>query len=403
MFYETSISESKDIAYRKTITNGTIWDQQQVIPISDSVTHEEIHDSHISDSGAIYLFVQELRNRWATFIWISLDDGQSWSKKQVTSYDNSGWGAVFIVTENLYVIYEREQDLYIVHSSNLEYDWSSAQIFTSREYQNRHPGCYSVSDEITYIVWSSNRTGDWEVYLKVFTYNQIAGQGDFTINLLLLLSFMFLSLILLFISVIMFKQIFSDIRGKMRIQPDTTAIFKLLSLFFFLFGRIIVTPTIRRLSISQVQENHTRLLILRLLEDHDFLHFRELLRKTKTGTACLKWHIKVLEDFGFINEIRFSQYLIYHLTDKPPNSLYIKTYFSLTSETAIKIASAFLEFKVWSINDLASILKISKRTVAYHCENLHRSGILAKSDKNRHSLNFEYKNWVEKVVLSKKN
>ncbi len=379
--------------------------QQQVIPISDAKTHEEIHDCHISNTGAIYLFVQELRNRWATFIWISLDDGQSWSKNQVTPYDNSGWGAVFTNNENLYVMYERELDLYLVHSSNFGYDWSSTQLFTSEEYQNRHPRCYTISDEIAYIVWSSNRTGDWEVYLKVITYNSIAGQSDFPGNLLPLVplfSFIFLSLILLFVSVIIFKQIFSDIKGKMRIQSDTTAIFKLLSFFFFLFGKVLVDPTIRRLSISQVQENYTRLLILRLLEDYDFLHFRELLRKTKTGTAHLKWHIKVLEDFGFINEIRFGQYLIYHLIEKPPNSSYIKTYFSLTSETAIKIASSFLEFKVWSINDLASVLKIPKRNVAYHCENLHLSGILAKSDKNRLSLNFEYKNWVEKVVLSKK-
>ncbi len=393
VFYEVSLGEKTDIVYQRTNTSSFYWEKPKNVSLSDPLFSEEIHDCQITDSGTIYLCIQELQENWATFIWSSADGGQTWIKNQVTPYDNSEYGTIYWNSSHLNILSERNNCLYL--SSSTDQEWVSAQINLSEENSNRFPQCCRNGNKSVFVVWLTDQNGDWQIDLGIILNNRPVNQFDvfFPISiiggssLLLLLSLFFL-----------FKKGKRLSSKKIAIPHDQTLSERIFSLIFIVFGKIVIDPSIRRLSISQVQDNTARILILNLLAENEFMHFRELKRRTGCGAAQLKWHLHVLIDFGFVQERKSEQYLIYHLTSKPPDPAHLTVYFNITTNQRAKIANAFLEFEKWSIDELSTYLRIPKRSIKYHCDRLIQKEILIVSEEGFFVLNPKYVKWVEKTL-----
>ena len=397
VFFEMESGGDKEIVYKKTPSESRVWEDHQVITISDPSRQEELYDACISEDGTIYLFIQELVDKWATLTWISNDGGLTWEKNQVTTYDNCGWGTLFLGSSTIYLVYEQNMKLYLTSSTISELNWSTSTSITSKEDFNLQPQACTGLKTFFLITWSSNQTGNWEIYLKAFKSEEgiySAGNASFPLPIIVLFALFGSSLLL----ILVFMNLLLNYQNRQsRIKLDDTVLQKALSLFFLGFGNVI-GPRLRRMSVSQVQENEVRTEILNLLTTNEFMHLREIQRQTQTGMAHLKWHLLVLIDFGLIKEKKVGQYLIYHLTVNPPNPLYLYVYFNLFTITSFNVAEAFVKFRKWEIRELSTYLIKSRKLTKYHCEKLVKLGILAKEKENSFYLPEKYREPVTKVL-----
>ncbi len=400
VFYEVNNGGNKDLEYKKTQLDTRTWEPSQLISLSDPIRQEEIYDACIGEKGTIYLFVQELRDRWGVFIWLTEDLGQNWEKHQVTDYENNGWGTIFLRSSRLYLVYEQQWDFYLTYSSLSKWKWSEGERVTSVDTFNLHPQCCTGINSHIFLVWSSNRTGVWEIYLKVIK-SEIAFQSGTALVIPFPLVIFFILLPLIFIFISMMSLLLKYENSRFRIRIDDSILLKILSFVFLILGNVI-GPRIRRMSFTQVQDNTVRHEILELLSGNEFLHFRELQRQTQVGMAQLKWHLMVLRDFGLVGERRIGQYLIYFLSSNPPDSVFVDIYFNLLTPTSFHIAKAFIEFPKWDINELAIYLKISRKLLRYHCSKMLQLGILDEEKQNHFILKEKYRDSVIKVI-SRKN
>ncbi len=141
---------------------------------------------------------------------------------------------------------------------------------------------------------------------------------------------------------------------------------------FFLIGQILYPPIVRRIDSYDVLENEYRSQILNILDEKEFLHFRELKRELKIGTSSLRWHLQVLEDFRIIDRRVYGQYEIYHLLRRIPEPGFLELYFSIISGGGYRVAQAFSRVSSWKLNTLAEYLGQSKEAVRYHLKKLEQ-------------------------------
>ena len=155
------------------------------------------------------------------------------------------------------------------------------------------------------------------------------------------------------------------------LPKDKTILAYLLSPLFFI-GQILYPPIVRRIDSYDVLDNEYRSQILTILDDKEFLHFRELKRELKIGTSSLRWHLQVLEDFRLIDRQIFGQYEIYYLIRRMPEPGFLELYFSIISGGGYRIAQAFSRVNSWELTTLAEYLGQSKEAVRYHLKKLEQ-------------------------------
>ena len=139
-----------------------------------------------------------------------------------------------------------------------------------------------------------------------------------------------------------------------------------------LIGQIIYPPAVRRIDKYDVYENEYRSKIIHILEERDFLHFRELKRELDIGTSSLRWHLQVLEDFRIIKRKVVGQYEIFYLLRNEPNPAYLEIYFAIISGLGFRIAKAFRETESWDLNALTEYLGSSKEAIRYHMKKFQK-------------------------------
>jgi predicted transcriptional regulator len=143
-----------------------------------------------------------------------------------------------------------------------------------------------------------------------------------------------------------------------------------------LIGQIIYPPVVRRIDEYDVYENEYRTKIMHILEERDFLHFRELKRELGIGTSSLRWHLQVLEDFQIIKRKVVGQYEIFYLIRNEPNPDFLEIYFAIISGLGFRIAKAFEEMNSWDLNALTEYLGSSKESIRYHTKKFQRINLI---------------------------
>ncbi|MHA2139647.1 MAG: hypothetical protein ACW98G_17315, partial [Candidatus Hodarchaeales archaeon] len=173
-----------------------------------------------------------------------------------------------------------------------------------------------------------------------------------------------------FVSQLMFKP-----KLNIDLPKDKTLLSFLLSPIFFI-GQILFPPIVRRIDSYDVLDNEYRGQILTILDDREFLHFRELKRELSIGTSSLRWHLQVLEDFRLIDRQVFGQYEIYYLIRRIPEPEFLELYFSIISGGGYRIAQAFSRVNSWELSALAEYLGQSKEAVRYHLKKLEQINLI---------------------------
>ena len=167
------------------------------------------------------------------------------------------------------------------------------------------------------------------------------------------------------------------------IRPKDTEIPKDRDLFSVIFltpllliGQIIFPPILRRIDEYDVVENQYRNKIVDMLEERDFMHFRELKRELNIGTSSLRWHLQVLEDFRMIKRKVFGQYEIFFLLKNEPNPAFLEIYFAIISGLGFRVAKAFQEMNSWNLNALTDYLGSSKESIRYHTKKFQKINLI---------------------------
>lgn len=149
---------------------------------------------------------------------------------------------------------------------------------------------------------------------------------------------------------------------------------------FFIFGQILFSPLVRKLSHSKVLENPIRQQILKILDEREFDHYSSLKSKLNCSFSIFEWHLRVLEDFELIKTIIIGQYKVFFLKYTELDEFKLKIFFSIRSKKALDI----LEFLVmrsidfYPIKNISDTLNMSQTTVLYHCSKLESLGLLIK-------------------------
>ncbi len=159
------------------------------------------------------------------------------------------------------------------------------------------------------------------------------------------------------------------------LPKDKTLMAYLLTPIIFI-GQILYPPIVRRIDTYDVMENEYRNQILTILDEREFLHFRELKRELNIGTSSLRWHLQVLEDFRLIDRQVFGQYEIYYLIRRIPDPGFLVLYFSIISGGGYRIAQAFSRVNTWELSTLADYLGQSKEAVRYHLKKLEQINLI---------------------------
>lgn len=164
-----------------------------------------------------------------------------------------------------------------------------------------------------------------------------------------------------------------------------------------LIGQIIYPPVVRRIDEYDVIENQYRSKIIDVLEERDFLHFRELKRELSIGTSSLRWHLQVLEDFRIIKRKVVGQYEIFYLLRNEPNLGFLEIYFAIISGVGFRVAKAFQEMNSWDLNALTDYLGSSKESIRYHTNKFQKINLI-KLRNDRFFLNpTKYKELIEAI------
>lgn len=155
---------------------------------------------------------------------------------------------------------------------------------------------------------------------------------------------------------------------------------RLLWYFFYpviwVIGHIVYPPVIRRLKEEDILENEIRVRILDLLTDRGVAHFREIQRVVTTSFSVLKWHLQVLEDFGFVRHTKVGRYTVYYCTQ---DSLIVRSKeaaFLLKSENVRKIMNSIIRNQNVHQAELARLVDLHHDTIQYHVDKLINVGLL---------------------------
>jgi len=106
------------------------------------------------------------------------------------------------------------------------------------------------------------------------------------------------------------------LRGKRSWKDFLQRIFwYLLYPFIWIFGHVVYGPTLRRLKREDVTANAKRQAILQLLENRGMAYLREMTRAVGIGIFGLKWHLQVLDDFGYVRHRKIGRHLVYFLKE----------------------------------------------------------------------------------------
>ncbi|MHA1974491.1 MAG: hypothetical protein ACTSW1_15945 [Candidatus Hodarchaeales archaeon] len=171
-------------------------------------------------------------------------------------------------------------------------------------------------------------------------------------------------------------KIISSAKPSFDVPKDKSLLSSLILGPILFIGQILYPPILRRISDYDVLSNEYRSRIVELLQEKDFLHFRELKRELGIGTSSLRWHLQVLEDFRIISRSVFGQYEIYYLLQKPPDPDFVQLYFAIISGGGYAVAKAFNELNIWDLSHLAEYLGQSENAIRYHIRKFQKLNFL---------------------------
>ncbi len=158
-------------------------------------------------------------------------------------------------------------------------------------------------------------------------------------------------------------------------EKTSHAIYKLILLKYIVPGS--------KMTKNQVLENENRNKIYEFILKNPGCHLSEIKDVMNIKGQLAKWHLFILEKFGFIFSIRYLKYLTFF--SKSFNEDLINPYLSLKNENSYKIFKILWENPVLNIDELRILLPFQLPTLKYHLNKLIESNVVKIQNINNDS------------------
>jgi hypothetical protein len=142
----------------------------------------------VSD-GAIWIFWTRKAENYDIFYTTSYDQGLTWSDEtQLTlnSSANTGVSALQASDGTIWLVWSSDRtgnfDIFYKTSSDLGASWSNDTQLTTYSGYDLKPSVCQLSNGDIWVVWSSDRTGSYDIYLKTSSDNGISWSGDIRVT-----------------------------------------------------------------------------------------------------------------------------------------------------------------------------------------------------------------------------
>ena len=136
---------------------------------------------------------------------------------------------------------------------------------------------------------------------------------------------------------------------------------------------------------EQILELEMRREIYTLVTASPGLHFREIQRRTGSGTGQLEYHLEYLKKAGLVTTEKTGEYLrFYTRADIPPEEKRVLGL--LYQKSARRILLYLLEHESCNHDTLAQAIDISPSTISWHLGKLVSAGIVGKEVDGRRSI-----------------
>lgn len=139
-----------------------------------------------------------------------------------------------------------------------------------------------------------------------------------------------------------------------------------------------------RIRRERVLDNLNRNVLFSLIQAHPGIHLRGLLRLTGFVFGTASYHLRVLEDHGFISAFRMGGRLCYFSFGVEPLEGV-----PLVSRRRVQILETIERFPGIGLNEIGAFVGLDPKTIAYHARAL-RSWGLVEADHDGRTLRLRY-------------
>ena len=167
-----------DIYYKTSTNNGASWTDDVRLTFADPA--EDIAPSIIQTAdGTIWVvWVSDRTGNYELFYKTSTDNGTSWTTDaQLTSNPSLDWNPSIMQHQNgtIWVVWESDRegpgDIYYKTSHDYGSTWSPEKRLTTDPSWDLDPDIIQAYNGTIWVVWTSYRTGNYEIFYKASTDN----------------------------------------------------------------------------------------------------------------------------------------------------------------------------------------------------------------------------------------
>lgn len=138
-----------------------------------------------ASDGAVWIFWTQYVEDYDIYYTMSYDEGVTWSQAtQVTinSSRNTGVSALQASDGTIWLVWASDRtgnfEIYYKTSPDLGGTWSNDTQLTTYSGHDLKPSVCQLSNHTVWVAWSSNRTGGYDIYLKTTSDNGSSWSGD---------------------------------------------------------------------------------------------------------------------------------------------------------------------------------------------------------------------------------
>jgi hypothetical protein len=174
VFWSRSVNDHFNIMYKASADEGVTWSQETQLT-SDSGDNTGVSALQMSNGVLLIAWSSSRTGNNEIFCKTSADLGSSWSPDtQLTFNSSRNLKPALCQAANgsIWVVWSSDRsggyDLYYKTSSDYGASWSDSVRLTTDPSLDKSPALLQARDGRLWVFWSSDRTGDYDIFYKIY-------------------------------------------------------------------------------------------------------------------------------------------------------------------------------------------------------------------------------------------
>ena len=173
IFWSRKIIDRYNLFYVKSANSGVSWSQETQLTANKSA-NLGVSAFQAADGAVWVVWASDRTGNYDLYYKVSSDLGVSWSEDTQLTFD-SGKDLKPVICqmsdESIWIVWSSSRsggyDIYAKTSSDNGDSWSSAIRLTVDSSLDKMPSIAQMSNGAVWVVWASDRTGNYDLYYKV--------------------------------------------------------------------------------------------------------------------------------------------------------------------------------------------------------------------------------------------